>query len=324
MSAPVDDGRARVVIDRLEPLIDGGHFPVKRVVGEHIALTADIFADGHDVIRAVARARRVPFGAVERPSRWRELPLVAQGNDEWHARIELPDEGWWEYGVQAWIDPFATWREALRKKHEAGLDVASELLEGATLVRAAAGRARETAGARLGAIADMLAGPTGQVERVAAALDDKLAAEMAALDERPHAVGAGPARARVERLRARYGAWYEMFPRSYTPDASRGATFAEAAGRLPAIAAMGFDVLYLPPIHPIGRTNRKGRNNALAARPPTQAARGQSVGPRADTPRSSRGSGRSTTSRHSNGPPPAKDWRSRSTWRTSARPTIRG
>ena len=266
MTAPVDDGRARVVIERLQPLIDGGHFPIKRVVGEHIALTADIFADGHDVIRAVARARRVPFGAVERPSRWRELPLVPQGNDEWHARIELPDEGWWEYGVQAWIDAFATWRETLRKKHEAGLDVASELLEGATLVRAAAGRARETAGARLGAIADVLAGPAGQVERVVASLDDKLAAEMAALDERPYAVGAGPARARVERLRARYGAWYEMFPRWSTPDPSRGATFTEAAGRLPAIAAMGFDVLYLPPIHPIGRTNRKGRNNALAAR----------------------------------------------------------
>jgi starch synthase (maltosyl-transferring) len=263
--APVDDGRVRVVIERFHPLVDGGQFPVKRVVGEHITLTADIFADGHSVIRAVARARCVPFGSVARPSRWRELPLTPRGNDEWHARIELPDEGWWEYGVQAWIDAFATWREALHKKHEAGLDVASELLEGSALVRAAAGRARDPLGVRLGTIADVLAGPAGQIDRVAAALDDELAAEMAALDERPYAVGTGPARARVERLRARYGAWYEMFPRSYTPDPSRGATLAEAASRLPAIAAMGFDVLYLPPIHPIGRTNRKGRNNALAA-----------------------------------------------------------
>ena len=281
---------------------------------------ADISADGHDVIRAVARARRVPFRAVERPSRWRGLPLVAQGTMNGMRASSCPTK---VVGVQASRRgrSFATWRETLRKKHEAGWTWPASCSRGQRYT-GGPGHARETAGARLRAIADMLAGPTGQVERVAAALDEKLAAETAALDERPHAVGAGPARARVERL-ARATAVVHMFPRSYTPDASRGATSPKRPlGSLPSPPWLRRAVL--PPIHPIGRTKRKDAKTRSLPRPPTQAAPGQSVDPRADTPRSSRGSGRSTTSRHSNGPPPAKDWRSRSTWRTSARPTIRG
>ena len=259
------DGRSRVVIEHLDPLIDGGRFPVKRVAGEHLDLTADVFADGHEVIRAVARFRHMPLAGAGRASRWEERPLEPLGNDRWRARITLPREGWWEYHVQAWIDAFATWRDGLRKKAEAGVDVASELLEGAMLVTAAARRTGEDA--TLLALAEVMGGETAQEERLRTALDDQLLARMAELDDRPHAVDSETGRARVERLRARYGAWYEMFPRSETPDRSRSATFDEAAARLPAIAAMGFDVVYLPPIHPIGRTNRKGRNNALTAGP---------------------------------------------------------
>jgi starch synthase (maltosyl-transferring) len=266
IAPPTDDGRARVVIERLQPLVDGGRFPVKRVVGERLDVTVDVFADGHDVLRAVLRVRHAPLGAPARRSQWHELPLAPCGNDAWRATIDLPDEGWWEYGVQAWVDAWATWRDVLQKKYDAGLDVASELLEGAALVRASADRAGEHS-ADLAAVAQVLASPATQAHRVAVALEPALGARMAALDNRPAAVTSTTGRARVERVRARTGAWYEMFPRSCTPDASRSATFAEAAGRLRDIAAMGFDVVYLPPIHPIGRTHRKGRNNALAARP---------------------------------------------------------
>ncbi len=259
------DARARVVIEHLEPCIDGGRFVVKRVAGDRLAISADIFADGHDVIRAVARVRRLPFGTGARWTPWHESPMAPLGNDAWTTDVVLADEGWIEFAILAWIDAFATWRDALKKKALAGVDVESELLEGAALVGAAASRVKGADAARLAAAATSLDGDESDADRVAVGLADDLTTLMQAADERPFAVESATGRVRVERLRARYGAWYEMFPRSYTPEASRSATFAEAAGRLPAIAAMGFDVLYLPPIHPIGRTNRKGRNNAIAA-----------------------------------------------------------
>ena len=261
------DGRVRVVIEKLAPLVDGGRFFAKRVRGERLAITADVFADGHDVIRAVVRVRHLPFAAGAKASRWVEHEMTPLGNDAWQATVPLEQEGWLEFGVTAWIDAFATWRDGLRKKHDAGVGVASELLEGAALVDAAARRVRGGPAKLLTAVAQRLAGDASQDERVATALDAAVLEAMQAADNRPDAVESASARVRVERVRARTGAWYEMFPRSYTPDVTRSATFAEAAGRLPAIAAMGFDVLYLPPIHPIGVTHRKGRNNALAANP---------------------------------------------------------
>jgi starch synthase (maltosyl-transferring) len=259
------DGRTRVVIENLAPHVDRGRYPVKRVVGEQLQVTADIFADGHDSLRALVRVRRTPFERRARPGPWREIRLLPLGNDAWTATVDLPEQGWWEYAVVGWVDGFATWRDELRKKHEGGLDVSSELAEGAQLLREAADRGEATAAPRLRATADVLTGSSGQAERVAAALREDLAADMAAADERPHATTSSIFRARVERVRARTGAWYELFPRSYSPDPERGATLSEAARRLPAVAAMGFDVVYLPPIHPIGKTHRKGRNNGLIA-----------------------------------------------------------
>jgi starch synthase (maltosyl-transferring) len=253
------------VIERLEPLVDNGRYFAKRVRGEALAIRADIFADGHDIIRAVARVRHNPFAPGARASRWVEHGMSPLGNDAWHALVALEQEGWLEFAVTAWIDAFATWRDGLRKKHDAGVGVASELLEGAAIVDAAARRVRGAPAKLLSAVAQRLGGDGSQDERVAMALDAAVLDAMQAADNRPDAVESAAGRVRVERVRARTGAWYEMFPRSYTPDATRSATFAEAAERLPAIAAMGFDVLYLPPIHPIGRTHRKGRNNALAA-----------------------------------------------------------
>ena len=272
-SAPSDippdiQGRTRVIIEAVRPQVDGGRFFIKRTEGEDVTVTADAFADGHEMLRVVLRWRHVPFGRKARPGRWIEQDMRPAGNDEWTATFEVSSSGWWEYTVQAWVDRFATWRDELRKKHDAGLDVGSELLEGAALIREAAQSAPAGLAARLRPLPEELAGETGQQSRVAIALADDLAADMAAADARPHAVVSAPVlRVRAERVRARYGAWYEMFPRSYTPDASRSATFAEAAMRLPAIAAMGFDIVYLPPIHPIGRTHRKGPNNTLTPGP---------------------------------------------------------
>jgi starch synthase (maltosyl-transferring) len=264
---PSLDGRARVVIENVAPQVDDGRYPVKRVVGEHIRVTADIFADGHDSLRVLLRYRHTPFDRRAKPGPWREIRLSPLVNDSWMVTLDLPELGWWEYGVVAWVDRFASWRDELRKKHEGGIDVSSELAEGAQLLRDAADRGEATLAPQLRAIADVLTGAAGQAERVAAALQEDLAADMAAADPQLHATASPTFRARVERVRARTGAWYELFPRSYGPDPSRGGTLSDAAHRLPAVAAMGFDVVYLSPIHPIGTTHRKGRNNALVAAP---------------------------------------------------------
>jgi starch synthase (maltosyl-transferring) len=263
---PSLDGRIRVVIENVAPRVDDSRYPIKRVVGEPLRVTADIFADGHDSLRALLRTRHTPFER-GKPGPWSEIRLSPLGNDAWTATVDLSEQGWCEYAVVAWVDRFGSWRDELRKKHEGGLDVSSELEEGAQLLRLAADRGEATLAPQLRATADVLTGAAGQSERVATALLEDLAVDMAAADQRLHAAASATFRARVERVRARTGAWYELFPRSYSPDPSRSATLSEAARRLPAVAAMGFDVVYLPPVHPIGTTHRKGRNNALIAGP---------------------------------------------------------
>ncbi len=254
----------RVVIEGVEPQIDGGRFPIKRTIGEEVRVRADIFADGHDEVAAVVRYRRCG----DQP--WRELPMTAVENDRWQAAFIVETLGRYEYTVEAWIDRFASWRLALSKKVGAGQDVSSELFEGVSLITSAIER-HPIAGATHQPVLEILrtlqtAGDDGQ--RVAAALSEDLAAFMAARPDRTRSTTFERVLdVIVDRERARFSAWYEMFPRSAGSDPSRSATFAEAAGMLPYIAAMGFDVLYLPPIHPIGRTFRKGRNNSLTAEP---------------------------------------------------------
>ena len=257
------DGRVRVVVDRVEPEIDGGRFPIKRTIGESIRVTADMFADGHDVLAGVVKYR------YEGEPSWSEIPLVPIGNDAWEASFAVDRLGHWEYTVEGWIDTFGSWLKALLAKAEAGQDVSSELLEGAELIQAAAGRFHAADdGRRLLEAADKLRGDLPQRARVTAARNADLRALMDARPDRsqsttyPHSL-----RIVVDPVIARYGAWYEMFPRSCSPDPSRSGTFREAEARLPEIAEMGFDVLYLPPVHPIGRTNRKGGNNSLTAAP---------------------------------------------------------
>jgi starch synthase (maltosyl-transferring) len=250
----------RVVIENVRPQVDCGRFPIKRTPGELVAVTADIFADGHDALAAVLLYRKAGDDA------WQESPMEKGDNDEWRGSFTVDALSDYEYTVEAWIDRFGSWRLELSKKFGAGQQVDSELLEGAELV--AASSARGGGGALEKARAVLADTSQDPGVRVATALREDLASAMAAVPDRNLATRYDRVlRVMVERERARFGAWYEMFPRSAGTDPSRSATFDEAAARLPYVAGMGFDVLYLPPIHPIGRSFRKGPNNSLTAGP---------------------------------------------------------
>jgi starch synthase (maltosyl-transferring) len=261
MASPAERVPSRVIIEGVEPEIDRGRFPIKRTVGEEVVVGADIFADGHEVLAGVLRYRKA--GADE----WAEVDLTPQVNDRWTGRFTVTALGRWEYTLQAWIDRFASWRRDLAKKAEAGQDVTSELLEGAELVRQTARRAGGADGEWLAGQADLLAGGD-TAPRLQAALDPMLLNVMARHADR--ATGMAYERVLaviVERERARFGAWYELFPRSTASEPGRHGTFKDVEKRLPYVAGMGFDVLYLPPIHPIGRSFRKGPNNTLTPGP---------------------------------------------------------
>jgi starch synthase (maltosyl-transferring) len=246
----------RVVIENVRPAVDAGRHPIKRTPGERVAVSADVFADGHDTLAVVLLHRR----AGEEP--WREFPMTPAGNDRWEAEFIVETIGIHEYTVEGWIDRFASWRLELSKKLTAAQDVNSELLEGAQLVAEANAGAASPQLTRAAAV--LGDARLSAAERHAMALSTALSDAMAARPDRSRATRFDSTlRVLVDRERARFGSWYEMFPRSAGSDPSRGATFAEAEQRLPYISGMGFDVLYLPPIHPIGRSFRKGRNNSL-------------------------------------------------------------
>ena len=281
-SDPPGDRPQRVVIEGVTPQVDAGRFPIKRTTGERVDVSADIFVDGHDRITATLQYRLAdaPGASPDIPAdlQWCETYMTPVGDDRWTAAFSVDTLGRWEYTIEAWVDRFGSWREDLTKKFAAGQDVASELLEGAALIRATAERlepSNTAAGSNHPGLREwllgralLLEGPDDADLKVAVALADRLSEVMRTHARRRSATRYARALSVVvERPRARFGAWYEYFPRSVTPDPRRSATLAEAATRLPDIAAMGFDVVYLPPVHPIGRSFRKGRNNSLAAGP---------------------------------------------------------
>ncbi|HXV76641.1 MAG TPA: alpha-1,4-glucan--maltose-1-phosphate maltosyltransferase [Candidatus Polarisedimenticolaceae bacterium] len=249
-----DELARRVWVCNVRPRVGDGDLPIKRTVGETVAVTADLFCDGHDKLAAVVRHK------ARSAAEWREVAMAPEPNDVWRAEFRVDDQEPHQFFVEAWVDHFSTWRAALEKKAAAGQDVGSELLEGAALVDAASARARGEDRSRLVEAAGRLAGDRPQAERIEQARADELGAWMARHDERRRATRSEPYTVEVSRARARFGAWYEFFPRSVG-----SGTLRDAAGRLPDIARMGFDVVYLPPIHPIGRTQRKGPNNTLEA-----------------------------------------------------------
>ena len=253
------EGRRRVVIDQVLPNVDGGRFDIKRVVGDTLTVQADAFPDGHDHISV--RLMHRPPGALE----WSELPMGEPDNDRWSAELPLARVGRHEYTVAAWIDHFATWHHDLERRIEADSATPVDMAIGAGLVREAAERAAQRDGQRLHAWADAIDGEPTEA-RFKAAMDDELAALMEAYpDRRFETVWDPPLAVTVDPRHARFGAWYELFPRSASSEPGRHGTFRDVIERLPYVSELGFDVLYLPPIHPIGRAFRKGSNNTLLA-----------------------------------------------------------
>jgi starch synthase (maltosyl-transferring) len=252
----------RVAIADVAPEIDAGRFPIKRVVGAVVSVSADILAEGHDRLAAVLCARRAG------ETTWHEVLMQPLVNDRWQGAFTVAQLGEYEYTIVAWIDYFASWRDGVLRRVEAGQDVSSELLEGAELIRQAAARACAADRQFLETQAGVVSGAGEQSARVAAAVAAELIACMARHPDRTRAVTyERTLRVQVERERAAFSAWYEMFPRSCAPEPGRHGTFADCIARLSYVAGMGFDVLYLPPIHPIGETHRKGANNTPGAGP---------------------------------------------------------
>jgi starch synthase (maltosyl-transferring) len=240
------------------PEIDGGRFPAKRAVGEQVTVEADIFADGHDALSCVMRYRH------ESVPGWTEVPMAPLVNDRWRADFTVSELGRYFFTVEGWVDPFETWNRQLAKRLDAGQDVTLELEVGAGMVQAAAARAGDPDAARLLAYAASLRKGQGAAT---AALGPELGELMGKYPDRSESTTYGrELTLLVDPERARFGSWYELFPRSAGAPGKHG-TFQDVERRLPYISAMGFDVLYLAPIHPIGRTHRKGANNATKAAP---------------------------------------------------------
>ncbi len=255
----LDHAPQRVVIEGVRPEIDGGRYPAKATVGEKFRVEANIFADGHDVLSAVLLYRRAGEPL------WSEIVMTPLVNDRWRAEFTPAQLGCYQYTIKAWVDDFATWRRDTAKKVEAGLDVSVELLAGVKLVEEASHRTGGSDADYIESLAKYLAGNFEAKDKLRVALGDELNRLMAKHpDMRSATTYPKQLSVNVDRKRAEYSAWYEMFPRS-TSTSGRHGTFKDCEARLPYIAAMGFDVLYLPPVHPIGQTKRKGRNNATSA-----------------------------------------------------------
>lgn len=250
------------VIENLQPLVDGGRYSIKRVIGEDVVVEADIFKDGHDVVAASLKWR--VLGQTD----WHETAMKFVDNDRWRGVFSVYENATYEYTVEAWTDVFAGWKHEYAAKFEAGLaDLTSEKLEGAGLLAAAAKRSRGVDAKRLRDFAKgMRTGDNAEVNRLVNSGElEVLMATYAARDGATQY--APPPRVIVDRVAARTAAWYEFFPRSAEGRADRGSTLRDCLGRIDDAKKMGFDVLYFPPIHPIGLTNRKGRNNSVTCKP---------------------------------------------------------
>jgi starch synthase (maltosyl-transferring) len=260
---PPADGTLRVVIENISPCVDGGRFAAKRTLGDHVTVRADVFADGHDVVGCALLFRSETAGD------WQRVAMTPLGNDRWQGGFEVRELGRWLYTVEAWVDHLQTWRLDLLKKHAADQPLEVELLRGAQLVQAVAARAAPTDAPRLVQWARDLADAQLQVEqRVELAQSAALhgLAQSCAAD--PGAVRRQPPLAlQIDRVRARYSSWYELMPRSTAGAPAARGTLASCEARLGYVAQMGFDVLYLPPIHPIGTAQRRGPNNQPEAAP---------------------------------------------------------
>jgi starch synthase (maltosyl-transferring) len=250
------DGRCRVAIERVSPEIDCGRFAIKRVAGETVVVEADVFADGHDQV-----ACRVLYR--QSNQELQSAPMMPLGNDRWRGEFTVSNLGRYEYTVEGWIDRFQSWRSALEKRIAAGQDFHLDLLAGAELVEAAASRASDHDAAALRHWAQRFRENKDGAPGTAFPRDKDLLDLMQRYADRSFASCYGKQlTVFVDREKARFSTWYEVFPRSCSPEAGRHGTFLDLETWLPYIASMGFDVLYLPPIHPVGRAFRRGKNNS--------------------------------------------------------------
>lgn len=256
-----EDGRQRAVIESVHPEVDGGRFAIKRTVGDAVIVEADAFTDGHDAVRCVLRHRVA--GAAE----WLETEMQALGNDRWRGSFTVAQLGRYEYTVVAWTDRYLTWRRELERRDDP-VDIMIALKIGAALLEAAAERAPEADAVLLRAQAEQLRTARDPEAGKSLALDALAAERVARYPDRKFATHyAVNLQVIVDPPLARFGAWYEFFPRSASAVPGQHGTFKDCEARLPYIAQMGFDIVYFPPIHPIGRARRKGPNNTLQAGP---------------------------------------------------------
>ena len=264
-TAAIAEGRVRAVIDSVLPAVDGGRFPAKRIAGDCVSLEAHCFTDGHDKLRAVLRWKLAGPASTDF-----EVDMKAQGNDVWTAEFVPPQPGRYQCTVLAWVDHFESWRAEFERREDMN-DIRVALEVGAALIDEAAARA---AGSDAAILTEWSAQLRGGLKEAAAdvtvlralALDPARAAIVARYAERSLAASA-TLHLVVDRKRAAFSSWYELFPRSAAAQIGQHGKFSDVEARLPYLAEMGFDVLYFPPIHPIGRVNRKGTNNALRAKP---------------------------------------------------------
>jgi starch synthase (maltosyl-transferring) len=256
-------GQTRVIIEGLKPEIDDGRFHIKRVVGERVFVEVDIFADGYDVISALLLYRK------ETDPEWTETPMEPLVNDRWRGSFLVAELGRYLYTVLAWVDQFKSWHQDLAKKFQASQEISIELVMGAQLIAEASQRAPKSARRKMVEWASTLQSKQiAEQAKVQLALSEELSEFVDKYPDRRFATTYPKELVVVvDREKARFSTWYEMFPRSCAPESVRHGTFKDCEARLPYVAAMGFDVLYFPPIHPIGHTHRKGRNNNPVANP---------------------------------------------------------
>ena len=255
------DGRSRVIIENVTPEIDGGTFAAKRVCGERVIVEADIFADGHEMISGMLLFRR------EAEKKWHETALKLVVNDRWRADFRVDEIGRYRYTLAAWIDRFQSWRRDLQKRAEVDEHSELDILTGALIIEQAARRASASDKKKLLEAIELLRDEdTSLSTKLTAALSDDLLELVQRYPDRGGDTRYGKELAVVvDREKARFSAWYEMFPRSSAVEPGVHGTFKDCERLLSYVASMGFDTLYLPPIHPVGYTHRKGKNNSITA-----------------------------------------------------------
>ncbi|QWV93466.1 alpha-1,4-glucan--maltose-1-phosphate maltosyltransferase [Geomonas oryzisoli] len=255
------EGRARIAIEAVHPQIDCGRFAVQRVSGDQMVVQADVFSDGHDEVVALLLYRRMG------EEQWQENVMRRLDNDRWEGSFVLGEPGFYQYTLMGWVDHFRTWQRDLQKRFEAGQDVAVDLQIGAQILEQAVGEADEGDAARLREAAAALSAQQEQEGAVALGLDSRLSDLVSTCCARGLATRYHKELVvRVDRKKALFSSWYELFPRSLGGEGRHG-TLRDCIALLPDVAELGFDVLYLPPIHPIGSSKRKGKANAVEAQP---------------------------------------------------------